>query len=148
MPRSEASVPGAPIGSARAALDLEELETILVNAGGVDASQLRSQATDAGGLGRLIRSIVGLDRSAAEEALADFVSAPGFSHRQHVFVDLIIEQLSISGYLDPRRLYEDPFTGIAPEGPDALFTDAQVTDLIERLRRIDESAGPATSATG
>jgi type I restriction enzyme R subunit len=130
------------------ALDLEELETILVNAGGVDASQLRSQATDAGGLGRLIRSIVGLDRSAAEEALADFVSAPGFSHRQHVFVDLIIEQLSISGYLDPRRLYEDPFTGIAPEGPDALFTDAQVTDLIERLRRIDESAGPATSATG
>ncbi|MDX2377307.1 DEAD/DEAH box helicase family protein [Microbacterium sp. LRZ72] len=128
------------------ALDLEELESILVSVGGVDAEQLRSQAGEAGGLGRLVRSIVGLDRSAAEEALAEFVSAAGFGHRQHAFVDLIVEQLSIAGYLDPRRLYEDPFTGVAPEGPDALFSDAQVTDLIARLRRIDESAEPRGAA--
>lgn len=129
------------------ALDLEELESILVSAGGVDAEQLRSQAGEAGGLGRLVRSIVGLERSAAEEALRDFVSAPGFGQRQHAFIDLIVEQLSIAGYLDPRRLYEDPFTGVAPEGPDALFSDAQVTDLIARLRRIDESAEPRESAS-
>lgn len=128
-------------------VDLAELEAILVSAGGVDSEQLRSQADEARGLGRLIRSIVGLDRSAAEAALGDFVSASGFTHRQHVFVDLIVEQLTIAGYLDPRRLYEDPFTGIAPEGPDALFTDTQVTDLIERLRQIDESAEPRDSAT-
>jgi type I restriction enzyme R subunit len=129
------------------ALDLEELESILVSAGGVDLAQLRSRAVEAGGLGRLVRSIVGLERSAAEEALADFVSAPGFGHRQHAFIDLIVEQLSIAGYLDPRRLYEDPFTGVAPEGPDGLFSDAQVTDLIARLKRIDESADPRESAS-
>ena len=95
----------------------------------------------------MVRSIVGLERSAAEEALRDFVSAPGFGQRQHAFIDLIVEQLSIAGYLDPRRLYEDPFTGVAPEGPDALFSDAQVTDLIARLRRIDESAEPRESAS-
>lgn len=128
-------------------IDLAELESILAGAGGVDAGQLRTQAVEAGGLGRLIRSIVGLDRSAAEEALADFVSGPGFGHRQHVFVDLVVEQLTIAGYLDPRRLYEDPFTGVAPEGPDALFSDAQVTDLIARLRRIDETAEPRESAS-
>ncbi|QEW00352.1 DUF4145 domain-containing protein [Microbacterium caowuchunii] len=127
------------------AVDLEQLEQILVEAGGVDAAQLHSASTDAGGLGRLIRSIVGLDRSAAEAALADFVAAPGFTQRQHHFVDLIVEQLTIAGVLDPRRLYEDPFTGLAAEGPDELFTDAQVTDLIERIRAISDSAVPITA---
>ena len=129
------------------AVDLAELEAILISVGGVDAEQLRAQADEARGLGRLIRSIVGLDRSAAEAALSDFVAASGFTHRQHVFVDLIVEQLTIAGHLDPRRLYEDPFTGVASEGPDALFTEAQVTDLIERLRQLDESAEPHDSAS-
>ncbi|WP_341578588.1 DEAD/DEAH box helicase family protein [Microbacterium schleiferi] len=128
-------------------VDLAELEAILVSVGGVDAGQLRAQADEARGLGRLIRSIVGLDRSAAEAALGDFVAASGFTHRQHVFVDLIVEQLTIAGYLDPRRLYEDPFTGVASEGPDALFTEAQVTELIERLHQLDESAEPHDSAS-
>ena len=75
------------------------------------------------------------------------MAASGFTHRQHVFVDLIVEQLTIAGHLDPRRLYEDPFTGVASEGPDALFTEAQVTDLIERLRQLDESAEPHDSAS-
>ncbi|GAA3922935.1 DEAD/DEAH box helicase family protein [Microbacterium invictum] len=129
------------------ALDLAQLETILVSAGGVDMAELRAQSVEAGGLGRFVRSIVGLDRSAAEAALADFVAAPGFTQRQHAFVDLVVQQLTIAGCLDPRRLYEDPFTGLAPEGPDGLFSDGQVTDLISRLRRIDASADPV-SATG
>ena len=116
------------------------------SAGGMDAGQLHDAAEGAGGLGRLVSSIVGMERSAVEEALVDFVSAPGFTHRQHAFVDLVVQQLTIAGYLDPRRLYEDPFDGVAPEGPDALFSDAQVTDLIARLRRIDESAEPRESA--
>jgi type I restriction enzyme R subunit len=56
---------------------------------------------------------------------------------------LVMEQLTIAGFLDPRRLYEDPFDGIAPQGPDAIFSDAQVTDLIAHIRRIDESADPS-----
>lgn len=127
-------------------LDLEQLEQILVAGAGLDADLLQTQAVEAGGLGRLVRSIVGLERSAAEELLADFVSAPGFSHRQHAFVDLVVQQLTIAGRLDPQRLYEDPFDGIAPEGPDALFSDAQITDLIARLRRIDQSAEPTADA--
>jgi type I restriction enzyme R subunit len=125
-------------------LDLQQLEAILV--GAVDPDTLHAQAVEAGGLGRLIRSIVGLDRSAVEEALADFVAAPGFTTRQHVFVDLVVQQLTIAGYLAPQRLYEDPFTGVAPDGPDALFTDAQITELIDRLRRIDATADPTPDA--
>ncbi|MFB8146501.1 DEAD/DEAH box helicase family protein [Microbacterium sp. NPDC056003] len=131
------------------ATDLQQLEHVLTSAGGLDAAQLRDEATGVGGLGRLVRSIVGMDRSAVEEALSDFVSAPGFTHRQHAFVDLVVQQLTIAGYLDPRRLYEDPFDGVAPEGPDEIFTDAQVVDLIDRIRRVDASAEPAPGvATG
>ncbi|WP_396656276.1 DEAD/DEAH box helicase family protein [Microbacterium sp.] len=133
-------------GRALTDLDLQQLEEILVSAGGVDASQLRSRSVEAGGLGRFIRSIVGLDRSAAEAALSDFVAAPGFTQRQHAFIDLVVQQLTIAGELDPKRLYEDPFTGLSPEGPDGLFTDAQVTDLIARLRGIDATAEPAPEA--
>jgi len=123
-------------------VDLAQLEDVLTTAGGLDTDLLHDEAAGAGGLGRLVRSIVGMERSAIEEALADFVSAPGFTHRQHAFVDLVIQQLTIAGYLDPRRLYEDPFDSVAPEGPDEIFSDAQVTDLIARIRRFDDSADP------
>ena len=88
-----------------------------------------------------------MERSAVEETLADFVAAPGFTHRQHAFVDLVIQQLTIAGHLDPRRLYEDPFDGLAPQGPDEIFTDAQVSELITRLRRVDASADPISTDT-
>lgn len=131
-------------------VDLDELEGILVEAGGIDREQLHTEAAEAGGLGRLIRSLVGLERSAIEAALADFVGGANLTHRQHAFVDLVVQQLTIAGHLDPKRLYEDPFDGVAPEGPDAIFTDAQITDLIARIRQIDDSAMPVddASATG
>lgn len=140
--RSDVALHKLRTGRALTGVDLQQLEDALISAGGVDAGQLHAEAASAGGLGRLVRSIVGMERSAVEDALADFVSSPGFTHRQHAFVDLVVQQLTIVGYLDPRRLYEDPFDGVAPEGPDELFSDAQVTDLIAHIRRIDESAEP------
>lgn len=127
--------------------DLEELERILVESGGIDRESLDERAAEAHGLGRFIRSIVGLDRSAAEEALGDFVAKPNFTRNQQVFVDLIISELTVQGRLDPGRLYEDPFSSIAPEGPEGLFSEAQITDLVGRLTRLDETAAPgATTA--
>ncbi|MCR2784145.1 MULTISPECIES: DEAD/DEAH box helicase family protein [unclassified Microbacterium] len=144
--RSDVALHKLRTGRALTEVDLEQLEDVLTSAAGMDAGQLDDEAAGAGGLGRLIRSIVGMDRSAIEEALADFVSTPGFTHRQHAFVDLVVQQLTIAGQLDPRRLYDDPFDGVAPEGPDEIFSDAQITDLIQRLRRSDESAQPRESA--
>ncbi len=145
--RSDVALHRLRTGRPLTTVDLAELERALTSAGGVDPDQLHDEASGAGGLGRLIRSIVGMERSAVEETLADFVAAPGFTHRQHAFVDLVIQQLTIAGHLDPRRLYEDPFDGLAPQGPDEIFTDAQVSELITRLRRVDASADPISTDT-
>lgn len=126
--------------------DLEELERILVETGGVDAARLAEQAREAHGLGRFIRSLVGLERSAAEELVGDFVAGPAFTRSQQVFVDLIVSELTVGGHLDAGRLYEDPFSGIAPEGPETLFTEAQITDLLARLQHLDRTADPASAS--
>lgn len=142
--RSDVALHKLRTGRTLTQVDLAQLEEVLTSAGGLDAGQLHDEAIEAGGLGRLVRSIVGMERSAVEAALADFVSTPGFTHRQHAFLDLVVQQLTIAGHLDPRRLYEDPFDGVAPEGPDGIFSDAQVTDLIAHIRRLDDSAEPAS----
>lgn len=35
-----------------------------------------------------------------------------------------------------------PFSGVAPQGPETIFTEAQITDLIERIQLLDRSADP------
>ena len=141
--RSDVALHKLRTGRPLTTVDIEQLEEALTSAGGLDPAQLHDEADDAGGLGRLIRSIVGMERSAVEQQLADFVSTPGFTHRQHAFVDLVVQQLTIAGRLDPRRLYSDPFDGIAPEGPDEIFSPSQIVDLIARIRYFDETAGPS-----
>lgn len=125
--------------------DLAELERILVETGGVDAAALSASAREAQGLGRFIRSIVGLERSAVEELVGDFVAAPGFTRSQQAFVDLVVNELTVEGRLDTARLYEDPFSGVAPQGPEAIFTEAQISDLISRLDVLDRSADPVSA---
>ena len=42
--------------------------------------------------------------------------------------------------MDPELLYEPPFTGVAPTGPEHLFDEAKVVRLVSKIREINESA--------
>ena len=42
--------------------------------------------------------------------------------------------------MEPALLYEPPFTGFAPQGPDALFTSAQVAELFGALAHVKAAA--------
>ncbi len=42
--------------------------------------------------------------------------------------------------IDPRLLYEAPFTGVAPTGPEAIFAPAQVKALVHSLESISATA--------
>ena len=42
--------------------------------------------------------------------------------------------------MDPALLYEPPFTGVAPTGPEHLFDENKVTRLFTKIRDINDSA--------
>ncbi len=69
------------------------------------------------GLGLFVRSLVGLDRQAAKEALAGFLVGKSLAANQIEFVNLIVNLLTEHGVMDAARLYESPFTDLTPRGP-------------------------------
>ncbi len=46
----------------------------------------------------------------------------------------VMEQIT-----DPGLLYEPPFTALAPGGPEALFANREVDELITAIRAVDSS---------
>lgn len=91
-------------------------------------------------IGSHIRSVVGLDRGAAKAAMAKSIDSGRLGATQVQFVNLLVDCLTSRGVLPDEALYEDPFTGIAPEGPDALYRGEQVDLLIEALHVVHDNA--------
>ncbi|WP_267901479.1 type I restriction endonuclease subunit R [Amaricoccus solimangrovi] len=138
-------------GKALTQLDISELEKMLLEAGiGSDGDLERARNVEAAqvrGLGVFIRSLVGLDRGAAQTHFADFI-ADGATADQIEFVGMVIEHLTRNGVMDPGLLYVSPFTDRTPDGPDGLFEDAKVEQLLASVRSLNQSAvvGPAAEA--
>ena len=55
---------------------------------------------------------------------------------------MMVEELTANGVMEVARLYESPFTDSAPNGPDSLFTDAQVDDFVAVLNDVRTRALP------
>lgn len=81
-----------------------------------------------------------LDREAATQALNGFVAGKALSANQFEFVNLSVTHLTERGVMEAALLYEPPFTSYAPQGPDALFTSAQVDELFGVLDHIKATA--------
>lgn len=116
--------------------DLAELERVFL-AAGAQPDEIAKLRKD-GGLGLFVRSLVGLDREAAKRALDGFTANKKLSANQIHFVNMIIDHLTERGAMDPRLLYESPFTDIDPMGIEGVFgqTDAaQLITLLDDVRR-------------
>jgi type I restriction enzyme, R subunit len=123
--------------------DIESLEQMVADSGIGDEELLKQAAQEAQGLGLFIRSLVGLDRGAAKEAFADFLASHKLQSNQIEFVDMIINYLAERGVVEAARLYESPFTDLAPSGPESLFNEAEVDELVDILHRVRASAKAA-----
>ncbi len=120
--------------------DLAELEKMLLDAGvGMPEDIERARSTSAG-LGRFVRSLIGLDRTAVSEAFAEFLSAGTASATQITFVEMIIEHLTHQGAMDESLLYEAPFIDIAPTGPEPIFGNERSARIRQTIRLLNESA--------
>ena len=122
------------------AMDLAELERLLIESGTATREDVARVGKEAHGLGLFVRSLVGLDREAATQALNGFVAGKMLSAKQLEFVSLIVTHLTERGVMEAGLLYEPPFTSYAPLGPDALFTSAQVDELFGVLEQIKATA--------
>jgi len=129
--------------------DLQELETKLVEIGEDDGEQLLSgllTRSEAPSLVHFVRHLVGMDRSAAQAAFATFLDDRSLTPVQIRFVELVIEQLTTRGVMEPGALYEAPFVNLHAGGPDALFAGKEniITGIFEAL----ESVQPVRALAG
>jgi len=119
--------------------DLEELEKILVRAGGskalIDEAKAKSQ-----GLGLFIRSLVGLDREAAMQAFSEFLQGGNTTADQIEFINLIVQELTQNGVMLAERLFQSPFTDVNAQGPLGVFPPSKVTRIVDVLKDIWERA--------
>lgn len=120
--------------------DLMALEQMLLDSGAGDSHAITKAKEDANGLGLFIRSLIGLDRHAAMEAFAGFLDNAALSANQIHFVNLIIDELTSNGVVEPARLYEPPYTDLTARGPEALFSTEQVDNIVHILDAVRDTA--------
>ncbi len=119
--------------------DLAELERMFAEAGFTQAD-IDASGRAAGGLGLLVRSLVGLDRSAAKAAFAQFLVGKRLNANQLEFVNMLIEHLTAEGIVDPELLFESPFTDIDPLGVGGVFEPSDTEKVVDILSNIKSNA--------
>ena len=106
------------------ATDLQGLEKALVEIGEDDGESLLSGLLNRSGapsLAHFIRSMVGMDRTAAQTAFSDFLGDRSLTPDQIRFIEMVIDQLTARGVMDASALYDPPFNYLHSGGPDELF---------------------------
>lgn len=124
--------------------DLEALERLLFEAGGQgedpETFQKAFENDEPNKLGVFIRKIVGLDESAAREAFGVFLSGSTYSADQIHFINQIISYLTKNGVIDPKILFQAPFTDLASKGVAGMFEGDDAKKIIEVIRFINHNA--------
>ncbi len=119
--------------------DLAELEQMLVEAGG--SKDIISEAREKShGLGLFIRSLVGLDHEVVMQAFSEFINGTTATPNQIEFINLIVQELTQSGVMEPERLFQSPFTDLNVQGPFGVFPAARVTQIVRVLEDIRHRA--------
>ncbi|QVI29633.1 DEAD/DEAH box helicase family protein [Mycolicibacterium neoaurum] len=126
--------------------DLAALEQMLIDSGTGAVADIELAKQQSHGLGLFVRSLIGLDREAAVEAFGAYLDGTKFTADQIHFINLIINELTANGLMEPARLYESPYTDRAPTGPEAVFPEVDVDRIVGILRTVRANAMPTGGA--
>jgi type I restriction enzyme R subunit len=128
------------------ATDLSELEQVFLESAFGTEAEVERAKTEHGGLGLFVRSLTGLDREAATAAFDHFQSGKTLSASQLDFLQLLIDFLARNGTVEAAHLYDSPFTSHAPGGPEDLFPETDVDEVVTVLRNVRATAIPTARA--
>ncbi|MCE7989879.1 MAG: DUF4145 domain-containing protein [Caldilinea sp. CFX5] len=121
-------------------LDLSELERFFFAAeGGVSRAEFEAAYGVQENLSSFIRSLVGLDRKAAKTLFARYLDDKTCTADQIHFVNDLIDYLTKNGVMNPHLLYERPFIDYHALGPDGLFDNASLADLLHLIDEINNT---------
>jgi len=120
-------------------MDLQALEGILF-AGEIGTKQDYINNYGEKPLGEFIRGIVGLDKVAMQDAFSGFIQAGNLRADQITFINNIIDYLSTNGTIDPKMLFEPPFTFVHQGGLSGMFDDADAGKVIQLIDSVNENA--------
>ena len=118
--------------------DMNELEAILRAEGVADDEHL-NQLNEDGGLALFLRSLTGLDKSAAKDAFSKFVTQHQLNGNQTEFLNLVIDSLTETGIVEPATFYESPFTDLDNMGIAGIFDREQTSEIIQIVRMLNAS---------
>lgn len=119
--------------------ELQELEAMLFNEELGSKDEYIQQYGEQP-LGTFIRSIVGLDIKAANQAFSEFLQRGNLRADQISFLHSIIQYLEKNGSIQKRLLFEPPFTNLNDQGLLGIFDDADAHKVISILNRINGNA--------
>ena len=91
-------------------------------------------------LGVLVRSVVGLSRKAAKEAFSEFLSEAPLHPDQMAFLDEVVEYLVRNGTMEPKVMFDAPFTLINDQGIAGIFDEDASKKVIALVRHVNENA--------
>jgi len=122
--------------------ELAGLEQKLIEIGEVDGEDLLAgmlKRSESPSLAHLVLRMVGLDRAAAQKAFSEFLSDESLTAKQIRFVEMIIDQLTSRGTIEPDALYETPFISLHSGGPDELFGNKTkvINAIFDALKKIE-----------
>jgi type I restriction enzyme R subunit len=127
------------------ATDLQELEVMLTRIGEDDGELLLSgllAKSGAPSLVHFVRSLVGMDRAAAQAAFGAFLNDRSLAPQQIRFIEMLIDQLTARGVMDAAALYEPPFSNLHAGGPDELFAGKKnvIAGIFDALDAVQPTA--------
>ncbi|MBN1187199.1 MAG: DEAD/DEAH box helicase family protein [Bacteroidales bacterium] len=121
--------------------ELEELERLIFEQGHLGTKdKFRKAFGQEHPVSWFVRSLVGLESSAARQEFSEYMKAAPMTATQIKFIDIIIEHLSVNGVIEKALLVQPPFTDINDKGVFGVFSDEQVGNIISIIDGINGNA--------
>lgn len=121
-------------------LDIEQLEKILFENSDIGSREQLQTIQEGKGLGKFIRSIIGVERTEIEKVFSEYLDNNKFNSNQIRFVETIIDYIKCNGTMDTGKLFEQPFTFINTEGLDGVFAPKDADNIIYLINEINKNA--------